>query len=266
LIGKSEVNHGTFFVYSRFLKHAEPAWNVGSVDSMRIYFHMQNTLWDLQPTVLAYAQATDQLSGSNYHGEFMALDEDGNGSIDDLEFGTNGMWDCFLAGAAIAYNLIGKSEVNHGTFFVYSRFLKHAEPAWNVGSVDSMRIYMDTTAFTVASQLANGPEGTDPFFGIPYGTGDEGIPKWPSLQFARYGLEMSMIYDYMYSNAKAYSEQTGKPFRLYVPNSVPYAPASASGKPLLGYNPKGLPNVVELDPSHADYSRLVFTVEFSEIW
>ena len=221
-----------------------------------LYFHMWNTLWDLQPTVLAYAQATDQLSGSSYHGEFMALDEDGNSIVDDLELGTNGMWDCILAVSAIGYNLIGKDEVNHGTFFIYSRIAKYAEPAWNLGSVDNLRIFMDTMAVVVALQLANGPEGTDPFFGIPYGIGEDRVPKWPSLQFARYGFELSAIYDFMYANAVAYSQATGKEFTLYVPDSVPYFPYAT-------YNPEGISNVKKT----ADPAK-VFTVEFvdEEVW
>ena len=102
------------------------------------YFHQLNALWDVQPSVLAHARATDQLSGSNYFHEFMALDEDGNGVTDDREFGKNGMWDCALASWAVGFNLIGRGKIERGAFFNNSRMLKHAEPGWNVGSVDSL--------------------------------------------------------------------------------------------------------------------------------
>jgi len=226
------------------------------------YFHMQSSLWHLQPTVLAYAKATDQLPGStsNYYEEFMALDEDGDGMIDDSESGTNGGFECGLAAYGIAVNLMGKGEVNHGIFFQYSRTLKYADPSWNSGSGEWLRVVVDNFAVPVALQMATGPDtdeegnpNIDPFFGIQYGTGADGVPKWPSLQFARYGLELSLIYDIMYANAKAYSEATGKAFTFYVP-AFPPPPY---------YNPYGLPHVVETtDPT------LVFTVRFDdgEVW
>jgi len=234
----------------------------------RLYFHRGGSLWDLQPAVLAYAQATDQLSGSNYYEEFMALDEDHNGIIDDRELGKNGMCGSVLAAWAVGLNLMGKGEASHGIFFTNSRGLKYADPAWNVGKVDSTRVLLDTAAFAVALQMATdkGNKGQDPFFDIPYGAVD-GTPKWPSLQFARYSLEMSFIYQPMYSNAVAYSKKTGKGFRLYVPNKVPYAPPSSPGKQPWSYNPKKVPYIVELDRADPNFSKLVFTAEFTdEVW
>jgi hypothetical protein len=224
-----------------------------------LYFHQMNPLWDLQPTVLSYARATDQLSGSNYHDEFMALDEDGNGIIDDREFGRNGMWDCVLGVFGVGYALIGKGAINHGTFFMYSRLLKSAHPGWNVENADSGRVFMNSMAVSAAFRMAGGAESGDPFFGIPYGIGADGSLKWPSLQFARYGLEMTLIYDRLYESATAHAAATGQGFTFYVPDSVPYFPV-----PGIGYNPYGLGNVVEID----DPAK-VWSVEFTdgeEVW
>jgi hypothetical protein len=230
-----------------------------------LYFHRSNILWDLQTPVLAYAKATDQLSGSNYYEEFMALDEDQNGVIDDSEFGRKGSVDCVIALLGIDVSLIGKGEVEHGIFFFNSRYLKYADPAWNVRKLDTFRVFWDAGAFPVALQMAADKEnqGTDPFFGIPYGAVD-GALKWPSLQFARYSLEMFIIHEVLYSNVAAYSKKTGKTFKLFVPSQVPYAPATPADKPPWSYNPQKLSNVVELDPKAPDYSKRVFTVEFSE--
>ncbi|MBW1861282.1 MAG: DUF362 domain-containing protein [Deltaproteobacteria bacterium] len=233
-----------------------------------LYFHQGGSLWDLQPSVLAYAQATDQLSGSNYYDEFMALDEDQDGIIDDRERGRNGLSNCTVVLPGIGLSLIGKGEVEHGVFFIYSRLLKYADPAWNVGNVDSLRVFVDSMTFPVAWRMATDKEkkGEDPFFGIPYGAVD-GKPRWPSLQFARYRLEMFFIYDFMYVNAAAYSQKTGKEFKFYVPSKVPYAPPSPPGKPPWSYNPIKVPYIVELDPTDPNYSKLVFTIEFSdETW
>jgi hypothetical protein len=229
-----------------------------------LYFHQGGSLWDLQPAVLAYAQATDQVSGANYYEEFMALDEDRNSIIDDRELGKNGLCACVLAAWSINLNLMGKGEANRGTFFNVSRLLKYADPTWNVGSVDSTRFFLDSIAFAIALQMATDKEnkGQDPFFGIPYGAVD-GMPRWPSLQFARYRLEMFFIYVRMYPNAVEYSKKTEKGFKLYVPNKVPYAPP---GKQPWVYNPKKVPYIVELDPTDPNYSKRVFTAEFIEAW
>jgi len=233
--------------------------NFRDIMTHELYFSMGGTLADLQPAVLGYAQATDKLSGSKYHEEFMALDENRNGIIDDSELGRNGVCDCVLALLALKSNFIGKGEVNHGTFFYNSRLLKYADPAWNSGNGDWLRVPMDTTAFAVALQMATGPgtdeEGNpniDPFFNIPYGAGDDGIPKWPSLQFARYCLEMSIIYDYMYASA----QRTGKGFNLYVPGGVPYFPIY---RYRVGYT-HGLENV-----NATDDPTMIFTVLFYDL-
>jgi hypothetical protein len=230
-----------------------------------LYYSKGNNLWDLQPAVLAYAQATDKLSGSNYYEEFMALDEDGNGVIDDSELGKKGFDDGAHRIVGIGFSLIGKGEPEHGGFFITSRLMKYADPAWNTGQVDNTQIIWDTQAFATAWRMATDKEneGIDPFFGIPYGAVD-GKSKWPSLQFARYTADLSVIHKAMYPTAAAYSKKTGKSFRLYVPNKVPYAPPSPPDKQPWSYNPEKVPNVIELDPKDPNYSKLVFTAEFGD--
>jgi len=230
--------------------------NFRDVMTDELYFHKSGSFWDLQPTVLAYAQATDQLSGSNYYDEFMALDEDGNGIIDDSELGRNGMWDCVTALLGLELNLIGKGDGNHGIFFYNSRLPKYADPAWNLDTGAWLRVLMDTLAVSAAVEMAAGPESIDQFFGIQYGTGANGVAKWPSLQFARYGLEKSFIHS-MYVSAKSTAESTGRGFTLYVASSVPYFPPAS-------YYPDGLPPNVVATPDPGK----VFTVRFSdgEVW
>jgi hypothetical protein len=234
--------------------------------TQNLYFHQSNTLWDLQASALAYAKATDALTGSNYNDEFMVLDEDGNGVIDDRECGKDGMWDCVVGLTGIGCSMMGKGEVEPGIIFMNSRLLKFADPTWNTGKVAPLKTFLDTIAFPLALRLATDKQssGADLFFGVSFGASD-GKPKWPSLQFARYALEQSILYDRIYPTAEVFSKKTGKTFKLYVPKGVPYAPPSPPGKPPWGYNPKGLPNVVELDPTNPDYSKLVFSVEFSEM-
>jgi hypothetical protein len=233
-----------------------------------LYFHNGGSLWDLQPSVLAYAQATDQLTGSGYYEEFMELDEDEDGIIDDRERGRKGLSDCTVFPPGIGLSLVGKREVEHGMFFIFSRLLKYSDPAWNVGNAECNRVFVDAMVFPAAWRMATDEKKgmIDPFFSVPYGSVD-GTPRWPSLQFAKYELEKSLIHGFMYSNAAAYSQRTGKSFTLYVPNTVPYAPESPPGKQPWSYNPEKVPNVVELDPTDPDYSKLVFAADFGdETW
>jgi hypothetical protein len=230
-----------------------------------LFYSQGNNLYDLQPAVLAYAQATDELSGSNYYEEFMALDDDGDGIIDDSESGKKGFEDGSHRIVGIGFSLIGKGEPEHAGFFISSRLMKYAEPTWNTGQVDSTKIIWDTQAFATAWRMASDREneGIDPFFDIPYGAVD-GKAKWPSLQFARYKADLSVIHDGMYPSVAAYAKKTGKSFKLYVPNNVPYAPESSPGKQPWSYNPEKRPNVVELEPTDRNFAKLVFTAEFDD--
>ena len=250
------------------------------VVTRQFYYDVPKILWDLQPMVLAHARATDALTlaslgyDSGYHAELLALDEDGDGVIDDSEAGKAGLWDCQCAGGGISLNLHAHGETHHANFHAPSRILKFADKAWNVDtlsgtgvSVDTMRIGIDSIASTTALDLSRGEPGTDAFFDIPIGTGADGIPRWPSLQFARYVSEAGMIRTVLYPEAKAYAEETGQGFTLFVPDAAPYFPSAA-------YNPDGLPGIVQIsdkellpngDPNpkyDPDFAAKVFTARF----
>ena len=99
---------------------------------------------------------------------------------------------------------------------------------------------MDTQiGFNTALTMAKGEPGTDTFFDIPYGTGADGVARWPSLQYARHGSETGMIRGALYPQANAYAEETNQGFTLWVPDKAPYWPSAS-------YNPDGLPNIVEI--------------------
>ncbi len=250
------------------------------VVTSEFYYDVPKILWDLQPVVLAHARATDALTraalgyDSGYLAELMALDENGDGVIDDTEAGKDGLWDCQCAGGGISLNLHAHGHTHHGNFHAPSRILKFADKAWNVDtlsgtgvSVDTMRIGSDSMAFTTALDLSRGEPGTDAFFNIPIGTGADGITRWPSLQFARYVSEAGMIRTMLYPQAKAYAEETGQELTLFVPDAAPYFPSAS-------YNPDGLPGIVEIsdkellpsgDPNpkyDPDFAAKVFTAWF----
>jgi len=251
-----------------------------------LYYDVPKILWDLQPTVLAFARATDELTRAakghdpGYLAEFLALDEDGDGVIDDSESGRDGLWDCQCAGGGIADNLIGRGRIEQGSFFAASRLLKYADKAHNVDvssgtghRVDTMRIWADTAAFAKAFDMARAEPGTDVFFGIPYGTGPDGVPRWPSLQYARYLVEKGMIRGALYEQARLHAQATDQEFTVYVPAAVPYFPAAS-------YDGEGIPGLVAIsatetlpdgspDPAYdPEFASKVFTARFAsgEAW
>jgi hypothetical protein len=253
-----------------------------AVLTREFYYHIMKILWDLQPIVLAHAQATDALTQATlgydpgYWAEFMALDENGDEVIDDTESGKDGMWDFLCASGGFYYSQIeeGKSSIPQLVFRAGAKVFKYAEKAWNVDtsggtgqSVETTRIFVDTAkAFHTALTLANGAPGMDAFFNIPYGTGTDGVPKWPSLQYARHVVETDTIH-VAYELAKAYAEATGQGFTFFVPDAAPYFPAAS-------YTIEGLPNIVEIsnqaslpngepNPQYdPDFAAKVFTVWF----
>ena len=275
----ARVSRSKLFAYASYRKLGQTAYHVEGVDktapgsprlatkdghfgrvmggrfedlvTREFYYDVPKILWDLQPMVLAHARATDELTlatqgyDPGYHDEFMALDENGDGIVDDTESGKAGLWDCMCAGGGISDNLVGNGKARQGGFHAPSRILKFAEKAWNRDagtgrSVDTMRICMDTQiGFNTALTLAKGEPGTDTFFDIPYGTGADGVARWPSLQYARHASETGMIRGALYPQAKAYAEETNQDFTLWVPDKAPYWPSAS-------YNPDGLPNIVEI--------------------
>lgn len=280
----ARVARSKLFSYSAYRKLGQLDYYVEGVDfenvmTREFYYDIVKILWDLQPTVLAHAQATDALTkdtlkyNPGYYGEFMALDENGDGVIDDTESGKDGAWDCLCAIGGYIYHSLthtGPHAQSQAMFVNASRMLKYSNKAWNVDisggtgqSVDTTRILLDTAfAFNNAFNMANGKPGTDTFFNIPYGTGAGGVVKWPSLQYARYIADTSTI-----RQLHKLAEETNQRFTLFVPDSVPHFPSAS-------YNPDGLPNIVEIsnqmylpsgkpNPKYdPDFAEKVFTAWF----
>ncbi len=257
--------------------------------SPAMYFDYANILWWLQNTSVSYAAATDAIPGSqsSFAAEFMSYDsvqDGGNGDsfLDFSEKGKKGYYDTVLAVSSTGLNLGARPQdlFEHGFFFINSRFLKYSHPSWNVGGIDPVGTYLDGLAVSTALGLAYGGEQIDFFFRIPFGAGSDGIAKWPSLQFARYLTDMFLIYgtggmySYAVSGAAIISRAFGIPvsFRLYVPDSVPYAPGAPCNPYGLNFGanwarvmyPQGgidSLRIVEINPGDPDYAKKVFTLE-----
>ena len=62
-----------------------------------MYFNLGCLLWDMQKTILSYAQAHDDLTGSSLFKEFMdSFDENNDGVIDYDENGRKGYWNAVI--------------------------------------------------------------------------------------------------------------------------------------------------------------------------
>ena len=159
-----------------------------------LYFCGSKILWDLQETVLQYARANDQLTGSSYHDQLLkAFDEDGDGVIDYDEMGKNGYWYSILRVLANIWQARGKDRYGflQSSFRAVSQTLKFTLPQWNSHGHDFARDWMLVRACWLAFRMSQAPEERkDPLFPkLTWGKG-----KWPSLQFAQYALGATSLY------------------------------------------------------------------------
>ena len=163
-----------------------------------LYFCGTKMLYDLQETVLHYARANDQLTGSSYHELFLkAFDEDGDGVITYNEMGRNGFWHPLMRVLANTWQARGNNPYGflQSSFRTISQSLKFTTPLWNSQGHDFVKDWMVIRACWVAFQMSKAPEERkDPFFpALTWGKG-----KWPSLQFAQYALGATALYGLEY--------------------------------------------------------------------
>jgi len=163
-----------------------------------LYYCGTKILWDLQETVLQYARANDQLTGSSYYAHLLqAFDEDGNGVIDYDEMGKNDFWHPMMRVFGNTWQARGNNPLGflESAFRTVSQSLKFSSPQWNSHGHDFARDWMLVRACWVAFRMSQVPEeGKDPLFpALTWGRG-----KWPSLQFARYALVATSLYGLEY--------------------------------------------------------------------
>jgi len=258
-----------------------------------IYYATMCMLWDLQRTVLSWAEASDSLTGSSLLKEIMdGYDENGDGVIDYNENGKKGHFTPVLRYGAMAGCLRATEEFGflHGAFLSRSRMLRYSNRDWNAQRHDFMEQLRLGEIAVVAFMLSRVElEMEDPFFnGMTVGKG-----RWPSYQFARYLSVASAIYGMMYpmrvdnmslygsvfqyadktQNSGAYTGSTGIDSDLEaVNNYIKAVDDSAPTLDFIFYVPEGfgtivgkaVPNIEETgDPGR------IFTASFNggkEVW
>lgn len=159
-----------------------------------LYFEYTKTLCDLQPTVLAYAEATDALTGSHYRRELLkAYDENGDGVVDYEEMGSKGQLIALLGASGFQFSL-GAAEPYgflRGAFQARAFHLKMSDPSYNRGGHDVLKEFGDAAAVLMGLSRSQSPEEhPDPFCpGLTWGKG-----KWPSLPYARQAFLSDLLY------------------------------------------------------------------------
>jgi uncharacterized protein (DUF362 family) len=159
-----------------------------------LYYCSSKILWDLQTTILNYARANDQLTGSSYHELFMkTFDEDGDGIISYDEMGRNGFWHPFMRVMANTWHDRGKEPYGSlkSSFRTLSQALKFSSTHWNAEGHDFSKELVLVRACALAFRMSQAQEeARDPFFPtLAWGKG-----KWPSIQLAHYALAAVALY------------------------------------------------------------------------
>jgi hypothetical protein len=259
-----------------------------------LYFNLSCLLWDLQKTILSYAKAHDDLTGSTLVKEFMdTFDENNDGLIDYDEMGRKGFWNVvpYLAVHGADLGLEGEYGQLQGNFNANANRIKVINKNWNPQGHDFAAEYLLEFIGEVAFALSQSPELRADHF-VPKMIFGQG--RWPSWQTATYIVFTSAIYgsnspsslslQSLYGLAFQYADKalnggsyTGsKNPAISDPNSLPnYLRAVSEGAAFLNfrlYVPVGygslesvkMPNVEETkDPNK------IFTAHFNggqEVW
>ncbi|MDY9925727.1 DUF362 domain-containing protein [Methanosarcina sp.] len=152
-----------------------------------MYYNPSCMLWDMQKTLLSYAEAHDKLTGSSILKEFMdGFDENNDGIIDYDENGRKGFWTPGFRILNRSYDIMLTEEYGQlrGTFYSIADFsLKPSRKNWNPQGHDFGQEYALVTIATQAFDMSRSEkEGEDPFVpGMNWGNG-----MWPSWQLATY--------------------------------------------------------------------------------
>ncbi|MFA5268583.1 MAG: DUF362 domain-containing protein [Methanoregula sp.] len=160
-----------------------------------MYHNLSCLLWDLQRTILSYAEANDRLFGTAIYQQFMnAFDENGDGVIDYDENGKLGFWTpafAILAGV-LDTRILGEYGDLKGSFDQAASYsLRYTRGDWNSQNLDFARDYLllwiASAAFSMANQDTVFQDTHVP--GMHYGKG-----MWPSWECAAAEYFRGVIY------------------------------------------------------------------------
>lgn len=161
-----------------------------------MYYNTSCMLWDMQKTLLSYAQAHDQVTGSSVYQEFMkGYDENQDGIIDYDENGRKGFWTPAFSLLSHALQIQVTDEefgLLRGNFYRAVNFmLKYSTPEWNTGRHDFVYEYqlmwIASYAYEMSKAESVSPDPLHP--GITWGKG-----MWPSWEYAKWKHITGLLY------------------------------------------------------------------------
>ncbi|NYB51785.1 MAG: DUF362 domain-containing protein [Methanobacteriaceae archaeon] len=185
-----------------------------------MYYNPSCMLWDMQKTILSYAEANDQLTGTSIFKEFMdGFDENHDGIIDYDENGRKGIWTPGFSIMSYALHMMITEDFGaiKGPFYQNANFyLKNGNAKWNPQGHDFAQEYVQVGIATMAYEMSKSEtQSEDPFVsGMKWGNG-----LWPSWELAKHTMLSSSIYgastpdkitiNSLYGLAFSYADKTG---------------------------------------------------------
>jgi hypothetical protein len=159
-----------------------------------MYYNLKCLLWDLQKTILSYAQAHDELTRSTLFKEFLdAFDENEDGIIDYDEMGRKGFWNTFPYLAVYSADLgLGEEYGPLKSYFnANANRNKVCNKNWHPQGHDFAGEFLLEFIGEAAFSLSQSERVVADLFvpGMTFGQG-----RWPSWQTAAYMLFTGGIY------------------------------------------------------------------------
>lgn len=257
-----------------------------------MYYNPSCMIWDMQKTLLSYAESHDSLNGSSIVNEFMdGFDETGDGIIYYDERGKKAFDTHLFIMFARAMDIQLTDGPLKGGFYNMKDIFKNSNKNWNQEGCDYAKAFSLMNIATHAYGMSKNETMTpDPFVpGMNWGKG-----MWPSWQLAEWALNSGMLYgglspdqfsiNSFYGNVFSYADKTlnGGKYTGSVKQTVSdpaaikkYFDAISEGADLLDftfYVPTGFGSLAEVKiPNMEETSdpSKILTVHFNhgqEIW
>ncbi|WP_431062670.1 DUF362 domain-containing protein [Methanobacterium sp.] len=185
-----------------------------------MYYNPSCMLWDMQKTILSYAEAHDTLTGTSIFKEFIdSFDENHDGIIDYDENGRKGIWTPGFSIMSYALDIMITEDFGalKGPFYQNANFyLKNGNENWNPHGHNFAQEYVLMGIANMAYEMSKSKiQSEDPFIqGMSWGNG-----LWPSWELAKHAMIFSSIYGALsldkinigslYGLAFSYADKTG---------------------------------------------------------
>jgi hypothetical protein len=166
---------------------------------------------DFQAMSFTYLKANDELTGSRYMRQLLeALDENGDGVIDYLEFGHGGAMAIGAYAKGILFEGLEQGELLRFNFLLSMSQTRLQRKEWNPRNLEIGSHYFITQSIGLAFDMSRDQNVHEhPLHpGRSYGGG-----MWPSVQYMIHKLEFANIYGRLYPDRIDLMSPFGQAFR-----------------------------------------------------